>query len=275
MSKRSTSSNQIRVKPVPIDKWHGKKGEQSFSMPVTIEAEPDRRTSQYKVDLTKREWERIKKELNLDDDDLTLVFDPERPHDFFGTKKARIKLENKTNLFYKNNPMHILKLGILRGSSSVANSLEEWEEGDFPLATHYIEDKERELEAKASVVEMERKAVIKSDKLTKQDKINLLKCLSSSGRLEEYTEKYLTLLIDKEIKKDAENFLYWISKDKKDVAMQALVHEAIDMNIFQEDGHKIKYYDSLLGDSIDSVADYLKEDENQEFMLMIKQKLKE
>jgi len=58
------------------------------------------------------------------------------------------------------------------------------------------------------------------------------------------------------------------------VASLALVYEALDRDVLRQVGHKIQFNGSTLGTDEKEVAEYLRKDENQEFMLLIKNKLK-
>jgi len=274
---------RVIVKPLPLEKWHQKKTKESFTVDKAIFAQPDRTNYEYKIDLSEREWEKIynaKLGFGIVDKDsngniqTNLTFDPETPHEFFSTNRGKVKLPNKTTIFNKNVPVHLLKIGILRGSPYVANSLAEWEDGDYDLATHYIEDKAKEIETSLSKVEAKNEAVLKASKATKEQKVNVLKCLVPGFKKpNENTDGFITMAIDEELEKDPSNFLKWLKKDKKEVAMEAMVNDAIDQGVLKKEGHKIKYFDTLLGNSIKEVVDYMMDDENQTFMLQIKDKL--
>ena len=62
-------------------------------------------------------------------------------------------------------------------------------------------------------------------------------------------------------------------KDKKEVANLALATEALQKHILRKEGHKILYMDSVLGDDLETVANYLGSDENQDLKMNIMQKL--
>ena len=275
--------NRVIVKPLPLEKWHQKSAKESFTVDKSIQAQPDRTNFEYKVDLTEKEWEKIynaKLGFDIVDKDengkiiTNLNFDPETPHKFFSTNRGRVKLPNKSTIFNKNVPVHLLKIGILRGSPYVANSLAEWEEGNYDLATHYIEDKAKEIETSLSKVEAKNEAVLKASKATKEQKVNVLKCLIPGFKKpNENTDGFITMAIDEELNRDPSNFLRWLNKDKKEVAMEAMVNDAIDQGVLKKEGHKIKYFDTLLGNSTQEVVDYMMDDENQTFMLQIKDKI--
>lgn len=280
---KSGKPNKVIVKPLPLEKWHKKVGKESFAVEKSVQAQPDRTNFEYKVELSESEWKKIhdaKLGFNLTEKDekgninVNLNFDPQEPHTLFSTARGRVKLPNKATIFNKNVPMHLLKIGILRGSPYVANSLAEWEDGDYDLATHYIEDKAKEIETSLTKVEAKNEATVKVTKATKEQKLNILKCLipgfKKSG---ENSDEFITMAIDEELTKDPENFLKWLNMDKKRVAMEALVNDAIEQRVLKKEGHKIKYFDNLVGNSLKEVVDYMMDDENQTFMLQIKDKL--
>ncbi len=80
---------------------------------------------------------------------LDTTFKTDKPHDFYCSAQGRVKLENNTMIFNTDNVIDAIKVGIMKGSPFVANSLKEYEEGLYPEATHYIFSEEEEIAVKA------------------------------------------------------------------------------------------------------------------------------
>jgi len=125
----------VEVKPIDTDKWHGKKGKESFAQPMTIEVLYNKESGKYATGLTPEDAEKYGKELGLD---LTDRFDAMKPHAYWSTQPARIKLPNHTVIFNTEKSLDYIKLCNLKASKFVANSIKELAEGLWPEATHVI-----------------------------------------------------------------------------------------------------------------------------------------
>lgn len=262
--------SKIEVRPIDRERWHGKKGKESFSQPHTVQALVDAETLEYAVDISKEDKKFFdEKKVRYD---LSTHFDPEEPHEFWDSSTPRVKLANRTMFFNKKVVIDRIKICVMKASKYVANTIEDYEQGLFPEATHYIHDETALMANKASKVAQEDEAIIAASKLPKQRKIEILKVLAG-GHLKEQSDNYLTVFTKKQIKKDPELFLKMISEDKVRVSALATVHEALDKNVLRKNGHKIIFNGSNIGTDVESVAQYLMKDENQELMLLIKNKI--
>lgn len=262
---------KVEIRPIDRNKWHGKKGKESFAQPHTIQALVNSDTMTYAVDIKE---ERLKELEEMTNYNLNLLFNPEVPHEFWDSRTAKVKLENRTMFLDISVPLNEIKLGILKGSKFVANSLSDYNLGKYPNATHYIHNESEEVEISASKISMRNTAILETAKLTRERKIDIIKVLSG-GSLKENSENFLTVAVDMLIEKDVELYLQTIKRNKKEVSYLALVHEALDKGVLRRDGHNIKYFDSSLGMTEEDVANYLMDEINQEFALIIKQKTKE
>lgn len=262
---------KVEIRPVERTKWHGKKGKESFTQPHTIQALVNADTMAYVVDIPQNRVKELKESTNYN---LDLMYNPEVPHEFWDSRTAKVKLENRTMFLDISVPLNEIKLGILKGSRFVANSLSEFEQGKYPDATHYIHDESEEVEIKSSKIETKNRAILETSKLSRERKIDIIKVLTG-GILKDNSDNYLTVQLDKLIEKDVTLYLQVLTKNKKEVSYLGLVYEALDKGVLRKDGHNIKYLDSNLGISEEDVASYLMDDKNQEFALIIKQKTKE
>ena len=137
-------------------------------------------------------------------------------------------------------------------------------------ATHVIHDESEEQEIEASKIALSNKAVIETAKLSTSKQADLLLIIDgilAKGRSPEFVTVKMAALI----KEQPEAVLRYIGMDKEQVQLEALVLECIEKNVLQEDGHKIKYHDSILGMDTLEVVEYLKLDENQDLKLRLMQ----
>lgn len=261
----------IEVRPIEVKKWHGKKGAESFTRPKKIQALIDSNTMKYATGLSDKDIEALKaKGVSYDLTDN--VLEENTPHPFWDSNLAVVKLENNTMFFDKDKPLDFIKISIMKASKFVANSVSDYEKGIFPDATHVLFDEQEQAESKASKVEIKNQAIIEASKLSKDRKIQLILVLGGKN-LRNQSDQFITVALDDVINKDAEGFMRYIKKDKKQVADLALATEALQKHIFRRDGHKILYMDSVLGNTLEDVADYLGNDENQDLKINIMQKI--
>ena len=256
---------KFEVRPIERKTWHGKKGEESFARPKTLQALVDSETLEYATGLTKEEEEEYGKILKQD---LSRQFNPSEPHPFWDSKMTKIKLENHTQFFNPTNPLEFIKIKILQASKYVANSVADYEAGKFPEATHVIHDQTEENKVKASKIQIKKKAIIESNKLSKTRQIQLVMVLAGKNLKNQSTD-FIEVEIDKLIEKDPRKVVDFINKDKEYVAVEALILECLQKNVLKKVGHKILYHDSVLGVDVYDVVDYLKDPKNQELKLRL------
>lgn len=269
----------VEIKPIEVKRWHGKTGKESFTRPKKIQALIDPETMQYctGLDNTSKTYTNPKDENEklteleyygqLIGQDLNPLVTNE-PHPFWDSSMGVVKLENNTIFLNTDNPLDYIKWKICKASKFVANSMKEYDEGLFPEATHVIFDEQEEIEAKATKVELRKQATIKCAKLSLGRKIELVQILSDKN-LRNQSSDFVEVEVDKLIQNKAKEVLYHIERDKEDTALHALILEALQKSVLRKSGHKIQYFDSVLGSDVIDVIDYLKKPENQDLKLRI------
>lgn len=283
---------KIEVRPISKKTWHGKTGKESFSRPKKIQALVDARTRQYatgldnekkvykqdpmtKQDLDKSQWMTEEQYYSkLLKADLSPQFTEDVPHPFWDSSTPVIKLENKTMIFDETNPLDYIKIKIMKTSRFVANSMKEYEEGLYPEATHVITDEKEEVEVKASKLAIKNKAIIKAAELSKDRKIQLVLILGGKN-LKGRSDNFVEVELDKIIQSNPEDIIRWTEQDNEDVTLHAIILEALQKNILRKDGHKILFYDSVIGTDVYDVIEYLKQTENQGLKIRIMQQIQE
>lgn len=258
---------KVEIRPIDKNKWHGKKGSESFARPHTVQALVDPKTMKYATGLDEKDVEKLKKEgcsYDLSDD-----FVNGKVHPFWESKMAQIKLENKTIFFDPEKSMlDFIKVKICKASKYVANSVQEIEEGLWPDATHIIHDESEQVEIKASKVAIKNQAVIAVSKLPLEKKIQL--CMILGGKnVKGKSENHVEVAISELLEEQAEEVLNFMKLDADKMEIHALVLECLQKNILTKKGHKIEYNGSNLGGDIYQVIDYLNEDENNELRIRL------
>jgi hypothetical protein len=259
----------VEVKPIEVQKWHKKTGQESFTRPKKIQALVDPLTMKYATGLTKEDIKKLSAQVKYD---LSDHFNDTEPHPFWDSNMAIIKLENNTMFFNLDLPLEYIKVKVMKASKYVANSMQEYEEGLWPEATHVLHDEAEVAEMNASKVQIKNDAIIEAAKLTQDRKIELVLILGGKN-LKNQSANFITVELDKVITADPEAFLRAVKLDKTQVANQALVLEALQKGVLRRDGQRIFHMDSPLGLDEIEVAEYLSKDDNQDIRLMILQKL--
>lgn len=282
------STTKVQVKPIQITRWHEKKGQESFTKGKVIRALVDADTMTYATGLnyTDKDFEDpedSKKKITeaeyyskLLKADLSPQFDMEKPHPFWDSRTAAIKLENRTQIFdVKRNPLDYIKWKLMKQSKFVANSQKEVEEGMFPEATHVLFDESEEVEVKASKAAIKRQAYGETAKLSKGQKIELIMILSGeedyfkAKNLKGRSDDFVEVELDKLLESRPADIVRYLKGNKENNATHALVLESLQKHVLKKDGHKIMYHDSVLGHDVLDVVIYLNKPENQEFKLRI------
>lgn len=259
----------VEVRPLNIKKWHGKEGKESFTQPKTIEALYDRKTGRYATGLTEEEAEKYSKLLGVD---LSDIFNPSVPHSYWGTKAASIPLENNTILFNTEKPVDFVKVKVLKASKFVANSMKEYEQGLFPEATHVIYDESEEISLRASKVQLKNKAIKLADKMSSDEKINIIQILSEKS-LKGRSNDFIDVEIDRLITDKTDDFIKYAKMDKQEVFSRAIILEAIYKNILTKEGAAIVYMNEEIGSDFEAAVDWFTTTTNSKLKVAILEKL--
>lgn len=259
-------SLQVELRPIEHKKWHNKKGQESFTRPKKIQALVDGNTMKYATGLSPEDIEKLVKEGVKYD--LSDNYDDKGPHPFWDSTLAIIKLENHTMFFDLQKPLDFIKVKVMKASKYIANSVQEYEEGIWPDATHVIYDEAMQADLIASKVEIKNQAILEASKLSPDRKIELILVLEGKN-LKNQSPNFITVELDKTITKDPETFLRHLKLDKKQVSAHAIVLEALQKSILRKEGQRIYHMDTPLGMDEIEVAEYLSKNENQDVKLMI------
>lgn len=260
---------KIEVRPLPIPRWHGKKGKEAFSQPHVIEALYDSKVGGYATGLTEEEAQEYGKKL---DQDLSNVYNQNQPHPFWGSKMGRVKLENRTMIFDDTKTLDYIRIRMMKASKFVANSMKDWEDGLYPDATHVIYDEEERLSIKATKVQKKKKAFKLAMELSKDEKINIIQILSDKS-LRGRSDDFIEVEIDELLETRVDDFMRYAQLDKKELYVRAAILEALHRNILTKEGSSIFYMSDKIGYDFESTVDYFKDPQNQNMKIAILEKL--
>jgi len=260
---------KVLIKPLPIKKWHGKTGSEDFSRGLILMPLVNPSTYRFETGLTEEEKEELAKKLTgVDLDDS---YTPNK--DGFWTSNAvKIKLGNTTTILETDNVYDYIKWKLCKASSHVANSLEEWEKGNFPDASYYIYSEEEEIAKKASKTKVIKDAYIAMSKLTISMKRNIVMVglnKNTSNLSEDEIDGYLGDMITKNPKE----FIELANADKKYIAHKAFLYEAHIQGIVSKKGLAWYYLGELLGKTTDDAITYLASEEGKQFKSIIAEKI--
>lgn len=260
----------IRIKPLDLPKWHGKKGKESFSRPRVIEALFDPTTGKYATGLTEEEEKKLGEILNVD---LSSYYNHDNPHPFWALSKAsRLELPNHTLILRLDNPYDYIKYKLALASKFVANSLAEWQEGKWEMATHYIEDIEVDVKHQLPQFEAKKRAYKLIDKLDQKTKRYILQLITGQS-VSDKDNDYVDLRLGEIIEEDPKQFLVYADMDKEDLAIRAMVEEAVAKSVIKIKQGVYFYGDTKIGVGISEAVEFFKKKENSSLYLIIKDKL--
>lgn len=261
---------KVEVRPLDIEKWHKKKGKESFARPKVIKALYDTKLGGYATGLTDAEVEEYGKKLGVD---LNNKFDPEEEHPVWDSRSYSVILENSTQFFNTTSPKEFILVKIMKSSKQVANSIKEWEDGLWPDATHVIFDEEEEVEIKASKEEIITKCYQKMAAITDNEKISIIQILgekSVRGR----SPSFITAEIGEIIRTKPKELLDLLEVSKEQRYAKSTVLEAIDKNILIKDGSNIKWLGDIIANSLEDAVDWILDPNNQTIKGKILEQLK-
>lgn len=261
--------SKVTVKPLPLNKWHGKKDKDSFTRPKVIEVLYNRETGRYATGLTEQEAESFSKQMGVD---LSDIFHPSQPHPYWSTKAASIKLENATMIFDTNKPAEAVKVKNMYASPYVANSMKEWEQGMWPEATHVIFDEDQEMEAKADRTALRKSCYAKLELMpleSQQDVIQIMANRSVRGKSQKYVEGEIGDLIEER----PEEFLRVVELGKVEVSVRAKVLELIDKGILHKEAGAVYYMGDMIAADYEDAVRWFTNPENAKTKTVILEKL--
>lgn len=259
----------VKIKPLPVKKWHNKVNNEAFGQARVIEALYDPIKGELATGLTDEEAAEYGKRLNAN---LTNIINPEEPHPFYSSKVAWVKLPNATVVLDTTKPLDFVKVKMIKANKFVANSLNQYNEGLFPEATHYIIDEEEEVSIKALRGQKLQKASEILRDMSADKKIALIQVISNKnlkGKSNDYIDAEVLDILENNI----DDFFTAIEYGSEKILVKAQVKELLQKNILTKQGTAIFYMGDAIGVDEDDAARWFQEPNNVNIRMNILNKL--
>ncbi len=267
----------VEVRPLPVEKWHGKKNKESFAQTKVYEVAVNPDTGKYETGLTEKEAKEYGIALGVD---LSDTYTHEQAHPYFSLKPAWMALPNHTLLLDSSKPAEFVKIKNMKASGKIANSMKEWQEGLYPEATHVIFDEEQEVTEKASRIQLRQKATFLLPKMSTDDKANIILVLSNKslkfgglknlkGRSTDFIDVEIAEIIDN----DPLEFMRVANMGREEVSLRAKVLELVTRNVLTKEAGSYYYMGEVLGMDYESTVDWFRDPQNSKMKVLILEKL--
>jgi hypothetical protein len=259
----------VEIRPVENRKWHGKDGKESFSQPITIRVLYDHVTGAYATGLTEEQEQEYGGRLGVD---LSRVFNPQKPHPYWDSAAAKIKLPNYPIFLDPTIPLEFVRIQNLKASNLVANSIKDYNTNKYPEATHVIFDESEEIEIKATRIQLKKKCYqlindLSTDRLT--DILTIISEKTIRGRSRDFIDVQLEEIVEY----NTELFLKYASMDSQETYVRASILEALYKNILTKEGIGIYYMGDKIANSYEDAIAYFLDPQNQTLKVSILEKL--
>lgn len=260
---------QVEVRPLPQNKWHGKKDGESFAQPKVIEALYDEQIGGYATGLTPEEAKKYGELLGVNLDNR---YNPQEPHPTWTSKPFWVYLPNHTIILDDKKHMDFVKIKLLKASKQVANSMKDWEDNKFPEATHVIFDEAEETAIKATKIQQRNKAVESLSKLSLADKQNIVQILSEKS-VKGQSADFVDVEIDDIIQNKTDAFLRYLGMGRAEITVRSQVLEMAQKNIITKEGGSYYYMGELIGMDYEDTVSFMKDPNNQQMKVLMLEKL--
>ena len=259
----------VEIRPVEVSKWHGKDGKESFSQPVTIRVLYDHATGAYATGLTEEQEKEYSDRLGVD---LSRVFNPQKPHPYWDSSAAKIKLPNYPIFLDPSVPLEFVRIQNLKASNLVANSIKDYNSNKFPEATHVIFDENEEIEIKATQIQIKKKCYQLVNELS-TDRLTDILTIMSDKPVKGRSRDFIDVQLEEVIEYSASEFLRYAKMDAQETYIRASLLEAIHKNILTKEGIGIYYMGDKIANSYEDAIEYFLDPQNQTLKVSILEKL--
>lgn len=269
LSKYRLPDMVVEIRPIDVVRWHKQAGPLSFSRPVTIEAFFDQSKGGYNTGLTEDEQLYLEAMTGLQ---LDNKFHRDQAHPFWSSAAGRVKLENQTQLININTSFNYIKYKLCKACTLVANSLDEYNQGIWFEATHFIHNEEERIQVEAQTIDVTRKAYRIVDKMTPANKRKLLQVVAGQA-IANRSAEYVDVSLEDMLKTRPADILTYASLDPKRLSILSFIHDGVYKNILMVKKGGYYFNETLIGYNLHETADYMSNPKNQEVVLVIKSAL--
>ena len=259
----------VIVKPIDVEKWHGKKGEEDFTRTKRNQILVDGQTGKWCTGLTEEEAKKYGDLLgvNLSDD-----YKPDDLDCFWTSSAGLCELKNTTMTFDTSKPRDFVKVANLRANKFVANSLKELEEGKFPFASHVIFDEEAEVEQKSTKINQHKKCYELTNSMTLDEKYDIVLILANKN-IRGRSANLADVEIDNIINDKPLEFIKYATMDRAKTTIHGIILEALLKNILTQEGTSIMYMGNPIATDVEDAVKYFEDPNNQNFKTTILSKI--
>lgn len=261
---------KVEVRPLPIKRWHGKEGKESFTQPKSVEVLFNEETGRYATGLTPEEAAEYGAKMKVD---LSDTYNPNEPHPYWSAKTSWIPLPNRTLFFETNKDADYIKVKNMKASKLVANSVKEYEEGKWPFATHVIFDQAEEISVKAVKVQLKRKINEMLTKATLDQKAGIVMIVSKES-IKNRSQDFIDVEIDALVEERPADVLEVLEMGSERVNIMSQIYLAYFQGILHKEGEAFYYMSELLGATLDDTVGFFRHPDNQKLKVSILQKIK-
>ncbi len=256
---------RIEIRYIEKEQWHGKKGQQlDFLNDRVIRATVNTRTGKYDVALSDKELE----EYGLD-----VKFNRDVPHVFWDDKAGTVNLEHNTFFLNTDKRVDHIKYAIMLKSRFVANNMVEYNAGKWPDANWVIYSEEKEIAAKAAVIDVLTEARSLSFEMSGNDKVVILLLLNKKN-YSKASDKYLSVHIEELIVRDPKEFLRVCKMDREDRNVRAVLQECLLRGVIKEENAALHFGEQRIAFTFEDAVEYVSKPEHSEFLQMLRRSLK-
>lgn len=264
-------STRVEVRMLNIPRWHGLSGSRSIAQDFRIRATISPETGRYMTGLNEKDIQWLKEQGVKDDLSDTTVSG--EPHPFWDSKLGSVMLTREPRILNLANPYEFIQYKIMLDSPFVANSLEDFEKGLCPNATHYIHDVNEENQRKADMIAVRRDVQSKLREAKLSQKVDVLMAMGIDARGSGYDQNAIEIAIDDKAEKEPKEVLFYLTMKPKDLAMRSMILRALQQHVLEQESAGIRYEQVILGSSMEEVMITLDKPEYSEMLVRIQSQL--
>lgn len=259
----------IEIRPLPLKKWHGKKDNESFTLPKSFEVLVNPETGRFDTGLTPDETVKYSKLMGVNLDDTYTG----EAHPYFSQKQAWVELPNKTFFFDTRTPQQFIKYKHCLVSDQVANSQKEYDEGKWPNATHVIYDEEQVMAEKAKDAFQVKQAWETVGKLSMDDQIGIVHLVmgkSPRGR----SADFIMGKLKEAIEQNPSEFNRIFALGREEVVLRDKIKDLLYNRILTQEQNTIYYMGEPIASDEEDAVKWFKDPNNSQLKTRILEQLK-
>lgn len=261
-------NNIVTIKPLELDKWHGKKGREQFNQPHVIRVLVDK-FGKYATGLDEKTRTELEDKLGYN---LSDVYIANVAHEFWDSAAGKISLPAVNDLKLDlSNPLQKLKYYNIKASKYVANSIQEYNLGEYPEATHYIFSDENEIENKVTGAKS-RQLGYKLLAEMPDGKKNALGWILLGQDLSKQSTDYKDVKLEEFLLSSPKQFVEASQMNKEELQGRKLILEGVSKGVLTKDSAGAFFYlGNKIGFDLPTAVHYITDPNNSDFRVRVMQ----